>query len=933
MRQTLYSTLICLSLLSACTDDEPAAGPIEGLKATETLTDLGAPGALRIVVDDHGIRHVYGEGKETMMFGQGYVTARDRFWQMDIMRRFATGRLSGLFGDLALENDIEMRGAMLTRDGELLEIALANKLESEQPEIYGQAQAYADGVNAWLRDLREERNGATLPLEYDFALLSKDPEDLVEWTVADSLAIGRLQSWFLSISHQAEADQLALRQLLGDELYTDVYRFQPPAPAITLDEGTQSAAAYQPQAAHVTAHLPRPKVSTDLLQAMVSAARRRSALNPMARDDAGGIGSNDWIVAPSLSASGHALLANDPHLDFMNPPVWHVVHLDPNYKTDLGLPAAQGVSFPGLPGIILGYNNYVAWGGTVAGYDVADVYIETVNTPDDYPASPRTVLYKGEQVPVKQVKLDFELNNGDIRTETIEIVPHHGPMMPDPDVDDDRTGLAATNMSFRWTGHEITLDAVFIVSIMQATSVQAAKDALDYFAVGAQNWVLADIEGNIGYKPYALVPVRPEGVEPYLPVTGTGEAEWLTKSDGTPVWLTAEELPHADNPAKGFIATANTDLRGELQDNDPLNDAHYLYWDRANAFRLERIHEMMAEYGADKISMEDMGRMQYDYTSKEAEYILPYLIAAMDGTSSVERSSAMTDALDRLKSWGTGTTPYFTHAGLDPADKRDDMGEAAEITADDKADAAATTIFYAFLARLAHNTLGDELAVLEGTDLENSWRWDIASRSLVHLLTHEGATGGSVLNLAAADGSSALWDNVATTTVTESRDDILLTSFAQGLADMEAWFESDDQAGWLWGELHPLVLDHALAEAGTDQYSFGANYDIGHSGTRESVSPADFPLQAPLVEPGEYLVTSYGASKRFIVEMNPDGPKGFNIIPGGEAGAPADEEYDHADPAAHYNHWVADWERGTRFEYRFTPDEVATNATAVWDVQ
>ena len=933
MRNVLITSLLTLALMSACTDDEPI-GVIEGLKATETLTDLGAPGALRIVVDDHGIRHIYGQGKEAMIFGQGYVTARDRFWQMDIMRRYATGRLSGLFGDLAMENDIELRGAMLTREGELLEVALAEKLEAERPDIYKMAQAYADGVTAWLRDLREDRNGAVLPPEYDFALLSQDPEDLAEWTVSDSLAIGRLQSWFLSISHQAEADQLALRQLLGDDLYADIYRFQPPAPAITLDEGTASAPGYHPAASAVQTRLAPPAVASDLLARMTAAAQRRDALNPMARGDRSGLGSNNWIVAPSLSANGHAMLANDPHLDFMNPPVWHVVHLDPNYKNDTQLPASQGVSFPGLPGIILGYNNYVAWGGTVAGYDVADVYVETVHTPDNYPASPRTVLYQGEQVPVTRVELDFVLNNGDIRTETIEIVPHHGPMMPDPDFDDDRTGLAATNMSFRWTGHELTLDAVFMVTIMESTSVDEAKASLDYFAVGAQNWVLADVEGNIGYKPYALVPVRPAGVQPYLPVTGTGEAEWLTKTDGSPQWLSAEQLPHADNPAKGFIATANTDLRGELQDNDPLNDAHYLYWDRANAFRLERIHEMMDDYGTDKISMDEMGRMQYDYTSKEAEYILPHLIAAMDGASSVERSSAMEDALRRLQAWGEGATPHATHAGMDPADKREDMGQSAEITADDRADAVATTIFYAFLARLAQNTMGDELAILTDTAYENSWRWDTASRALIHLLRHEGASGGSALNLTAADGSSALWDSVATTAVTETRDDMLLTSFAQGLADMQAWFETEDQSKWLWGEIHPLVLDHALAEAGSDQFSFGADFDIGHSGTRESVSPADFPLHAPLAEPGEYLVTSYGASKRFIIEMDPAGPRGFNIIPGGEVGAPADgESYDTADPEAFYNHWVADWERGRRFTYRFTVDEVADTATAVWDVK
>jgi penicillin amidase len=193
----------------------------------------------------------------------------------------------------------------------------------------------------------------------------------------------------------------------------------------------------------------------------------------------------------------------------------------------------NGVIFPGLPGVILGHNDFGAWGATVSGFDVTDVYIETITTPPDYPASPRTVLFHGEQVPVIRLEETVRVRGAAPVTAIIEVVPHHGPMLPDPNRNDGVVGLAATGMTVRWTGHEITLDSRFLLDLNLARDVNEFRNALQNFATGGQNWIWADVSGDIAYFPYVLVPQRPAGSVPYLPMPGTGEAEWLTDDDGS----------------------------------------------------------------------------------------------------------------------------------------------------------------------------------------------------------------------------------------------------------------------------------------------------------------------------------------------------------------------------------------------------------------
>lgn len=920
--------LLLLSLgLAACNDSNR---PVESLPADRQLALPGAPADVRIIRDDRGFAHIYGKGLAAVLYGQGYVTAADRFWQMDMFRKVARGRLGrylGIGGDIGadvLAADVEMRTLMLTRDGRFLEDALVDHIRSNDPETFALIEAYVAGVNAWIADMQAERNGAELPREYDYFLLALEPEDIEPWSAADVLAIARLQAAGLSRSDSDEIQLAAIRAALKPEVFRDLFRWQPPSPAQTLSstptavtptaDGAAIAGKRPPQARDASA----PQLGTaarKVARALAAAAKRTRALNPLAGGE--NLGSNNWIVGPTRSASGNAMLANDPHLQLFNPPIWHVVHLDPTLDGGPGIPVA-GVQFPGLPGVILGYNRHIAWGGTVAGYDVTDVYLEVVTGS----GTNTSVVYRGTTVPVLRIEAEFVQKNGDVVTVPIDVVPHHGPQVPDPDPSDEVVGLAAGgNMTIRWTGHELTNDPAFLLGINQARSVEEALEAIRKFSVGAQNWVIADDRGNIAYFPFALVPQRPAGVVPYLPVTGTGEAEWLTDANGNVLWLSEQDLPHAINPAAGYLATANNDLIGTLQDNDPLNDDVYLYADRSPGYRQERILELLA--ADDSLTLAELGAIQHDIHSKEAAYLLPHLFAA---ANSGALSPAAADLLERLRVWyNDDITPLATAAGIDPASVREDFSvTTTPPSSNDQADAVATSIFYAWLGNVVYGTFADELAAA-GVDVPSG---EGASRALWHLLEHVGASDdGNRIWTAGPDGQSTLWDN-RTTPVTETRTFVLLDALERAVTDLTLAFGNNDPNTWLWGKIHFVQLEHFLAAVPTSDFDLGVDPRVPAAGGRFTVSPSNFSLAAAIRE----TTATTGASERFIVELTPDGPVAYNAIPGGQSGI-AGDDYDRIDPELHYGDSFDEWATFQRFRHYFNDAEVAAHAREVWDIR
>jgi penicillin G amidase len=887
--------------------------PVLNLPVDETIVLPGLTETVDVAFDSLGIPHMYGPDRRSVLFMQGYQTAAARFWMMDAFRRVAEGRLSEIFGPLTVDSDIEMRTVFTTRDGRRIEEALWEHLQQVAPDEAALLQAYADGVNAWLADLRANRNGATLPPEYTFFMIKLRAKDLDDWRPQDTLAIGRLQAFDLSSTLSEEiaaAEELAV---LPEAVFLDAFRSAPAAPATVLPraDAMTALAAGRGAAAAPSPALPPLEVLRDVRRML----ERNARFDPL--NGAHGIaGSNNWIVAPQLSTSGHAMLANDPHLQLFNPPIWHVLQLDAGQELRV-----NGVMFPGLPGVILGHNDRGAWGGTVAAFDVTDIYTETVTTPPDYPTSPRTVLFNGEQVPVLRIEEQIHIKGGDSVPAIIEVVPHHGPMVPDPDPNDDVDGLAATNMSFRWTGHEITLDSLFILDINRAGNVQEFKQAVRKFAVGAQNWIWADVSGDIAYFPYVLIPQRPRGTVPYLPMDGTGTAEWLHDDAGNTLWLPEEKIPQAVNPTQGFLATANNDQIGNTLDNDPLNDEIYLFFTADIGFREQRVQDLLSNRAGVRpqgtgISLDDMSSYQYDMVSLEASRLVPFLHTAAANRPDLV-TPAMTDALARIQEWGTekqGSSAWDARSGVDPADLRTDVPpRTMPVTDEEKADAVATSIYAAWSTRVAQATFADDfddtaLAMLGG---------DFGTKTLLHILEDIDRTDpGFVVHTKGPNGESTLWDDRNTPEI-ETRDEILLRSLQDALTFLEDQFGSSSPEDWLWGKIHQVRFQHFLGQAGITGFDLG---NFPAPGARQTVNPANYSLL------GDSFIFSHGPSERFVIDLDPAGLKAFNILPGGENGNPGTiSAYNTINPALHYGDHIPGWINGEPFQYRISREEVAAD--------
>ena len=903
-----------------------AVPPTATASPTETPSGIvlpGLEGEVEVILDDHGFPHVYGTNVRSVIQAQGYLCASQRFFEMDMFRRLAEGRLSEVLGLLTFSADVSMRTEFTTRDGRRLEEAIWQYIQDTDPEVAGIIQAYSNGVNGWLEDLRAGRNDAQMPPEYtDGIVLNETPMSLDDWRPQDVIAVARLQAWSLSESLSDEINFARIRDSLPEPLFLDVYRSAPADPAITLPRD-ESAGRSQRSVVRSASPAPQPG-QVERYAELAEFLDRVRAQNPLGK--AFDVGSNNWIVAPSMSTNGHAMLANDPHLQLFNPPIWYVNQLvsEDGYSVN-------GVIFPGLPGVILGHNNYGAFGGTVAMYDVTDVYLEQVTTPEDYPNSPRTVLFKGQQVPVLRIEESFNVRGrATPLKQVIEIVPHHGPMVPDPNPRDGVVGIAATNMSFRWTGHEISNDPRFLIDLTRAQNVEQFRTALSNFAVGAQNWVWADIHGDIAYFPKAYIPQRPAGVIPWYPVDGTGSAEWLADEQGNTLWLPDEKIPQATNPAQGYLATSNNDQIGNTLDNDPLNDDIFLIFTATEGFRQGRILEMLSnatglerEPGA-KISFEDMSRYQYDHKSKEAERLVPLLLAAVENRPDLV-TEEMTGALDRLREWGigkVGSPAYDARSGIDAHDLREDIAPRLTTVSDEEnADSIATSIFVGWETRLSRMVFADDF---DGTGV-GAPGGDDAVKALLHITEDlDSSDAGFVVHTKGENGESTLWDDRTTPDVVETRDEIVLKAFADGLAFLTDKFGSADQNTWQWGRIHQVVFQHFFGQAGIPAYDLGP---FAAGGARSTVNPAGFSLNS------NSFNFSSGPSKRFVAILDPAGIRAVNVLPGGENGNPGRVEdqpasalYNTINPAVRYGDHIHEWVNGETFDYYIQRSDVEAHA-------
>ncbi|MEM1417349.1 MAG: penicillin acylase family protein, partial [Myxococcota bacterium] len=752
--------------------------------------------------------------------------------------------------------------------------------------------SFSAGINQYLAELRA--GDAIIPGPVFNLLL--DPGLLEDWTPVDSIAIARFQSASLSRSTGDLGRTAALERWLTnfsaeDEdgrraalagAYHDLYSFRPARFASNLDgfpntptdEGT--SAFRLPRGPQPVMRFPSADTVRGGLRALEALERQHELLGDSFR------GSNSWAVGGDLSASGNAIMANDPHLSLTAPPLFWQAHI--NTKAAGGDLNVAGQMIAGTPGSILAWTDDIAWGLTTTGYDTTDLYLETITPGED--GAPDTVLFNGAQVAIEVVDEPLRNASGDVVEEyQVEIVPHHGPILPGSRNEDGTEAI-----SIRWTGDQPTNETGAFFALYTATTIDEVRQAFRRFEVGNQTLMVALRNGETFYTSSAIIPQRPPaartydpanntGVAPCFVLDGTGSMEWSENDDGTIDGLDERFIPHAENDARGWIATANADATGATNDGDPLNDPYYLGCTFADGYRLGRVQEELERLAmAGDITPEMMSTLQNDAQSPLGRYAGP--VWAQELRRAVEEDATpgthpdlsdaveavgdaamgrMADVASRLEAWGA--------RGWDADD-----GLVGDKTADEVADSIAAAIFNVSFGRVMRLTFDDEFDVA----LDGACDGELSRTGAAMVTMHHLVTDPSVL----ASGER-LWDDICSEGV-ESRGDRIL----RGVADALAWLDANlgaDPSGWQWGRLHTLTLEPLLADPtgmgrtsippGTDPEFAGGFPRQGDRGVVDAASFSPFALDD----------FSYGSGpqQRLVVEITPDGPEAVNSFPGG----------------------------------------------------
>ena len=522
-----------------------------------TLQIEGLEQPVSVVRDVAGIAHIRAATVHDLFMAQGFVHAQERMWQMEVWRHIGAGRLSELFGESQLDTDRFIRTLGWPQAAE-------RDLAAVTPETRRILDAYAEGVNAWLDKERDS-------LGLAFVVTGAKPEP---WTPLDTLGWQKVQAWNLGSNMDEELFRYLADAQLGDPALTDElfppYRDGAPVITRSTSDETDDAENVAPRTA-------------ESLNAATAAAWREVAdlgasISRLAGLDAGeglvgdrGVGSNNWVVSPSMTTTGGAMLANDPHLGISMPSIWFMNGLHCTAISEACPYDVAGVSFPGVPAVVLGHNGRIAWGATNLGPDVQDLFIEQAD-----PNDPAAYLLDGVSTPFDEHVEEIRTAGGPTYEQTVRTTAH-GPILNDVDgrLED------APLMSLAWPairGTDRTFEA--ILGLNTASNFDEFRDSLSRYGTPSQNFVYADVDGHIGYQFPGAIPIRHGDPTGDRPRPGDdGSSEWA----GT---IPFEELPWQLDPAEGTIVTAN----------NAAVDAGYPYhvssdWDPG--YRAERIGDQL----------------------------------------------------------------------------------------------------------------------------------------------------------------------------------------------------------------------------------------------------------------------------------------------------------------------------------------------------
>lgn len=565
-------------------------GALPQTSGTVQVSGISAP--ITITRDADAVPHIVAQSEADALFGLGYVHAQDRLWQMEFQRRVGFGRLSEVLGKTTLETDRFLR---TLGTGRAAESAWQNMGASDRALI----EAYVAGINSFVGS----HHGRELPVE--FTLLGYAP---APWTPEEVLVWAKMMAYNLGGNYRDELLRVALNDKLGPELTAQLMPAAGANDPLILPKSQVGLEAWDLGLGYSSPKLqaPSPNPSNTATQLLAIDTTIQETLG------LGGklIGSNNWVISGARTTTGMPLLADDPHLGAQAPSIWYLAHIQG------GAINAIGATVPGLPGIVIGHNERIAWGVTNTGPDVQDLFLERINAQNE-------VEYQGAMEPMLLIEDVIKVK--DMADVPITIrTTRHGPLISDVLED------SSQPMALRWTALDPT-DNTFpaFLGVNRARNWSEFTAALEPYHAPMQNFVYADVDGNIGYFAPGKMPMRAGG-DGTAPVPGwTGEYDWTG-------YVPHAELPQVFNPPEGYIASANNKVVGPEY-------PHFIGSSFAAPYRALRITQLIE--ATPKLSPDDMAAIHADVTSAQARELLPVLLTI---TPLSERGQA---ALDMLRDW------------------------------------------------------------------------------------------------------------------------------------------------------------------------------------------------------------------------------------------------------------------------------------------
>lgn len=570
----------------------PLLNPISGFWANamsagqnqgETLDfpELSAP--VKVVWDERLVPHIFAQNEEDAMFVQGYVTAKHRLFQMDLMRRDAAGQLSAVVGEIALTRDKMRRSQGILWAAE-------NAVEGwKQSEDYKYIKSYVAGVNAFAGKMTAQ----DIPLEYK--VLGVKPE---AWSPVNTALVVKNMALSLCFRNYDLAATNTFNAV-GEEAYDFLFPDWNPKQSPIIPTGTEWGFG--------------DSTATDL---SLDLNRKDFIKHQPFANPPENIGSNNWAISADKSATGNPILCNDPHLNLSLPAIWFEIHIHtPEFN-------AYGVSVPGMPGILIGFNENIAWGETNVGQDVLDWY--EMEWTDEMRSS---YIFDGKEIPTSmREELIYIKGKKEPLRDTV-IYTHLGPV-----AFTDKT-TPGNDLAMRWLAHDRPESFEFLtfLDLMRAQNYEDYRAALKPYISPAQNFVFASKENDIAITANGRFPIKEKGQGRFVRKGNTSESLWKG-------FIPKEEVPHIKNPARGFVSSANQ--------HSTAPDYPYYYNGGFEDYRGRYLNRKLAE--KEKFTIEDMAALQADNYSLKAEELLPLLIKY---TAESELNTTESGMLKLLKSW------------------------------------------------------------------------------------------------------------------------------------------------------------------------------------------------------------------------------------------------------------------------------------------